>query len=76
VTPDRNPKTVALIKPNLLDRSGFSIGEYDGLANKLCVRVLKRAEYRRKRKFSQMALKKSQSADLPQIPLAPRGTLR
>jgi hypothetical protein len=43
---DRNPKTVQFIKPNLLHRSGFSIGEYDGLADELSLCALKRLEYR------------------------------
>jgi hypothetical protein len=43
---DRNSKAVEFIKPDVLDRPGLSIGEYDGLADELSLRVLERVEDR------------------------------
>jgi hypothetical protein len=37
---------MGFIKPNLLDRPGFSVSEYDGFADELGLRVLERMEYR------------------------------
>jgi hypothetical protein len=43
---DGDPKAMGFIKPNLLDRPGFPVGEYDGFSDELGLRVLERAEYR------------------------------
>jgi hypothetical protein len=43
---NRDSQAVMLVKPNLLHRPGFSIGEDYGLADKLSLGLLERAEDR------------------------------
>jgi hypothetical protein len=46
VAPDRDSQTVMLVKPNLLHGPGLSIGEDYGLADKLSLGLIERAEDR------------------------------
>jgi hypothetical protein len=46
VAPDRDSQTVMLVKPNVLHRPGFAVSEDHGLADKLSLRLLERAEDR------------------------------
>jgi hypothetical protein len=48
VSLDRDSQTVKLVQPNILNRSSFSIGENDSLADKLGLRVPERGEDRRR----------------------------
>jgi hypothetical protein len=46
VTPDRDSQAVKFIKPDVVNRSGFSVREYHGLTDKLGLRFLELAEDR------------------------------
>ena len=46
VAPDRDSQAVHFVKPNVLDRSGLSVGEDHGLADKLKLGLLELTEDR------------------------------
>jgi hypothetical protein len=46
VAPDRDSETVMFVKPNVIHRPGLSVGEDHGLADKLSLSSLERAEDR------------------------------
>jgi Endosomal/lysosomal potassium channel TMEM175 len=46
VAPDREPKAMQFVKPNLLHRPGRSVGENHGFADKFGLGFLQRAEDR------------------------------
>jgi hypothetical protein len=51
VAPDRDSQAMYFVKPNALDRTGLSIGEDHGLADKLGLRLIELAEDRERTDF-------------------------